>query len=231
MTGDRADVRTLAVDCGGGGIKANVLDNPKVEAIFGLHVTSIFSTGRIVRGPGPADRVVAAGRGGKVAFLWEGEPGDKRTLTYWDLYVEVRKFANVLAKARFRTKDGREVRPTVRFLGLWEHNKTREIPEVERVGAWLTANMPQQTASTTRAPEECPMTSTVYSLPSALTLYVDMRVSGLSARRSDAGWRSAPRVPTALPHRQRACARVSRDEPRRRRARRGEGREELRARR
>lgn len=26
MTGDRADVRTLAVDCGGGGIKANVLD-------------------------------------------------------------------------------------------------------------------------------------------------------------------------------------------------------------
>ena len=29
-------------------------------------------------------------------------------------------FSNVLAKARFRTKDGREVRPTVRFLGLWD---------------------------------------------------------------------------------------------------------------
>ena len=29
-------------------------------------------------------------------------------------------FTNVLAKARFRTKDGREVRPTVRFLGLWD---------------------------------------------------------------------------------------------------------------
>ena len=29
-------------------------------------------------------------------------------------------FTNVLAKARFRTKNGREVRPTVRFLGLWD---------------------------------------------------------------------------------------------------------------
>ncbi|MEX2178424.1 MAG: acetate--CoA ligase [Gemmatimonadaceae bacterium] len=32
----------------------------------------------------------------KAALVWEGEPGDRRTLTYWDLYVEVRKFANVL---------------------------------------------------------------------------------------------------------------------------------------
>ena len=29
-------------------------------------------------------------------MIWEGEPGDRRTLTYWDLYVEVQKFANVL---------------------------------------------------------------------------------------------------------------------------------------
>ena len=34
----------------------------------------------------------------KAAIVWEGEPGDRRTLTYWDLYVEVRKFANVLKK-------------------------------------------------------------------------------------------------------------------------------------
>ena len=32
----------------------------------------------------------------KVAFLWEGEPGDTRTLTYRDLHAEVCKFANVL---------------------------------------------------------------------------------------------------------------------------------------
>ena len=29
-----------------------------------------------------------------------------------------------------------------RFLGLWEHNRTREIPAVESVGEWLKANLP-----------------------------------------------------------------------------------------
>src|SRR5438874_730947 len=37
-------------------------------------------------------------RRNKAALIWEGEPGDRRTLTYWDLYVEVQKFANVLRK-------------------------------------------------------------------------------------------------------------------------------------
>jgi acetyl-CoA synthetase len=32
----------------------------------------------------------------KAALIWEGEPGDKRTLTYFDLHREVCKFANVL---------------------------------------------------------------------------------------------------------------------------------------
>src|SRR5436190_741466 len=42
------------------------------------------------------DRHIRGLRRNKAAFRWEGEPGDVRTLTYWDLYVEVRKFANVL---------------------------------------------------------------------------------------------------------------------------------------
>jgi len=42
------------------------------------------------------DRHVAAGKGDKVAFHWEGEPGDTRTLTYAELLTEVSKFANVL---------------------------------------------------------------------------------------------------------------------------------------
>jgi acetyl-CoA synthetase len=42
------------------------------------------------------DRHVEAGRGGKVAFHWEGEPGDTRTITYADLLDEVARFANVL---------------------------------------------------------------------------------------------------------------------------------------
>ena len=42
------------------------------------------------------DRHVAAGRGSKVAFHWEGEPGDTRTVTYADLLDEVQRFSNVL---------------------------------------------------------------------------------------------------------------------------------------
>jgi acetyl-CoA synthetase len=42
------------------------------------------------------DRHVEAGRGDKVAFHWEGEPGDTRTITYADLADEVGRFANVL---------------------------------------------------------------------------------------------------------------------------------------
>ncbi len=42
------------------------------------------------------DRHVLAGRGDKVAFHWEGEPGDSRTVTYADLLDETQRFANVL---------------------------------------------------------------------------------------------------------------------------------------
>ena len=42
------------------------------------------------------DHQIALGRRNKAAIVWEGEPGDRRTLTYWDLWREVCKFANVL---------------------------------------------------------------------------------------------------------------------------------------
>ena len=42
------------------------------------------------------DRHVEAGRGDRVAYHWEGEPGDTRTITYADLLGEVQRFANVL---------------------------------------------------------------------------------------------------------------------------------------
>jgi acetyl-CoA synthetase len=42
------------------------------------------------------DRHVLAGKGDKVAFHWEGEPGDTRTITYQDLLDEVCQFSNVL---------------------------------------------------------------------------------------------------------------------------------------
>ncbi len=42
------------------------------------------------------DRHVEAGRGDKVAYHWEGEPGDTRTITYRGLLTDVQRFANVL---------------------------------------------------------------------------------------------------------------------------------------
>jgi acetyl-CoA synthetase len=42
------------------------------------------------------DRHVRGPRRNKVALLWEGEPGDRRALTYWELHREVNQFANVL---------------------------------------------------------------------------------------------------------------------------------------
>ena len=44
------------------------------------------------------DRHIRGERRNKAALVWLGEPGDRRTLTYWDLYREVNKFANVLKK-------------------------------------------------------------------------------------------------------------------------------------
>jgi acetyl-CoA synthetase len=42
------------------------------------------------------DRHIRGPRRNKAALIWEGEPGDRRTLTYFDLYREVSAFANVL---------------------------------------------------------------------------------------------------------------------------------------
>jgi acetyl-CoA synthetase len=51
------------------------------------------------------DRHIDSPRRNKAALIWEGEPGDRRTLTYWDLYVEVQKFANVLTKLGVKRGD------------------------------------------------------------------------------------------------------------------------------
>jgi len=42
------------------------------------------------------DRHVEAGQGGKVAYYWEGEPGDRREVTFADLQRETTKLANAL---------------------------------------------------------------------------------------------------------------------------------------
>ena len=51
------------------------------------------------------DRHLTTWRKNKAAFIWEGEPGEQRTLTYSQLHYEVCRFANVMKKLGVETGD------------------------------------------------------------------------------------------------------------------------------
>jgi acetyl-CoA synthetase len=55
-----------------------------------------FADGTLNASVNCVDRHVAAGHGDRVAFHWEGEPGDTRTITYAELLDEVSRAANAL---------------------------------------------------------------------------------------------------------------------------------------
>ena len=55
-----------------------------------------FTGGRLNASYNCLDRHVEAGGGDKVAYYWEGEPGEERTITYRDLLDEVSRLANAL---------------------------------------------------------------------------------------------------------------------------------------
>jgi len=51
------------------------------------------------------DRHLEGPRRMKAALIWEGEPGDSRVLTYWELYREVNRFASALRKGGVKKGD------------------------------------------------------------------------------------------------------------------------------
>ena len=51
------------------------------------------------------DRHLAGPRRNKAALIWEGEPGDRRTLTYWELSREVNRAANALRRLGVKRGD------------------------------------------------------------------------------------------------------------------------------
>jgi len=55
-----------------------------------------FDGGKLNASANCLDRQIRTARRNKAALIWEGEPGDRRTLTYWDLFRQVSAFANVL---------------------------------------------------------------------------------------------------------------------------------------
>ena len=64
-----------------------------------------FVGGKLNASVNALDRHVAAGRGNRVAFHFEGEPGDTRTITYSDLLVDVKKAANALTEIGVKPGD------------------------------------------------------------------------------------------------------------------------------
>ena len=64
-----------------------------------------FIGGKLNASDNCLDRHIEGPRRNKAALIWEGEPGDSRVLTYWDLYRDVNRFASALKKAGVRKGD------------------------------------------------------------------------------------------------------------------------------
>ena len=64
-----------------------------------------FRGGRINASYNCLDRHVLEGRGERVAFYFEGEPGDTRTITYAQMLIDVKKAANALLELGVKAGD------------------------------------------------------------------------------------------------------------------------------
>jgi aminoglycoside phosphotransferase (APT) family kinase protein len=79
-----------------------------------------------------------------------------------------------------------------RFLGLWEHNKTRELPVVQEVGDWLTANLPE-TPETTIVHGDYRLGNTMFAAesPARLIAIFDWEMATLGDPLADVGYLTA----------------------------------------
>jgi acetyl-CoA synthetase len=64
-----------------------------------------FRGGKLNVSENCVDRHATGPRKNKAAIIWEGEPGDKRVITYGQLHRDVCRFANVLEKNGIKAKD------------------------------------------------------------------------------------------------------------------------------
>src|SRR5438876_1209413 len=70
-----------------------------------LPYTKWFVGGKLNISANCLDRHVAAGLGHRVAYYWEGEPGDSRTITYQELLDETCRMANALRELGVKRGD------------------------------------------------------------------------------------------------------------------------------
>ncbi len=78
-----------------------------------------------------------------------------------------------------------------RFTGLWELNKTREIPAVESVGRWLAQHLPEDSlATSTIVHGDYRLGNTMYSpdAPARLTAVLDWEMATIGDPLADIGY-------------------------------------------
>jgi aminoglycoside phosphotransferase (APT) family kinase protein len=79
------------------------------------------------------------------------DPGERRRIAdeLIDALVEVHSVDWQRAGLEgFGKPTGYPERQLRRFTGLWEHNRTRELPQVEQLAQWLRENLPESPAAT-----------------------------------------------------------------------------------
>jgi aminoglycoside phosphotransferase (APT) family kinase protein len=76
-----------------------------------------------------------------------------------------------------------------RFTGLWEHNKTREVPEVEEVGDWLRENLPDSPPATI-VHGDYRLGNTIFaeSVPAELKAILDWEMATIGDPLADVGY-------------------------------------------
>ena len=76
-----------------------------------------------------------------------------------------------------------------RFTGLWEHNKTREIPQVETVGKWLRDNLPpEQPATIVHGDYRLGNTMYASEAPARLRAVLDWEMGTIGDPLADVGY-------------------------------------------
>jgi aminoglycoside phosphotransferase (APT) family kinase protein len=92
----------------------------------------------------------------------------------------------------FGRPDGYLERQLRRFVGLWEHNKTREIPEFDEATKWLTDNLPQSPPATI-VHGDYRLGNTIFAVgaPARLKAVLDWEMSTIGDPLADIGYMTA----------------------------------------
>jgi aminoglycoside phosphotransferase (APT) family kinase protein len=88
-----------------------------------------------------------------------------------------------------------------RFAGLWEHNRTRDIEEIDEVGAWLAANLPESPAATiVHGDYRLGNTMFARSAPARLVAILDWEMATIGDPLADIGYLMTHWVQAGDPH-------------------------------